>query len=219
MLETEARRIRDILSGLPLAKGCVVVDIGSSTEEFRCLSQPYIDYHVFRPLRKRGAMVVHVDAKADNGVDVVFDITAAGHGGAIDGIPKGDVVLCTGLLEHVSDREVVVKRLEKMVKDGGWLIVSAPLICEYHLDPIDTMFRPTASELKSLFADDSCETLYAEMLESDNRRVSIMDARKVRGRRFLNKILRFVLGKRLYTNLVTKPASVALIVLRKNVKK
>lgn len=63
MFLEEAIWIKNVLSGLDLRKGQSVLDIGSATEKYRCLAQPFIDYYIFRPLREKGIRAIHVDKK------------------------------------------------------------------------------------------------------------------------------------------------------------
>src|SRR5919198_408677 len=103
MLLEEAKWIARELEPLLTDSTHTVLDVGSSTEEFRRLDQPYIDYHVFRPLSHRGVSVVHVDRKAASGVDVAVDLERTSV------LPnelrgRGDVVVCSNLLEHCNDR-------------------------------------------------------------------------------------------------------------------
>ena len=60
MFLEESLWIRDVLTDLNLHKGQTVVDLGSLNEEYHCLTQPYIDYHIFRPLRKNGVEIIHI---------------------------------------------------------------------------------------------------------------------------------------------------------------
>ena len=176
MFIEEARWLNELLGGLPLERGATVLDIGSSTEYFRRVEQPYIDYYVFRPLRQRGVGAVHVDVKKDDGVDVVCDLTVPGPEDALESLPRGDVVLCSNLLEHVTDRELVANRLREVTAPGGVLIVTAPHVYPYHPDPIDTLFRPTDAELAELVGDGFTPVASA-ILEVDNPRRSEAPAR------------------------------------------
>jgi SAM-dependent methyltransferase len=146
MLAAEARWVGDRVRALGLGPGATVIDVGSSSEEFRCLVQPHIDYEIFRPLREAGVRIVHVDARADDGVDVVADVTDPA------AIPDelrgaGDVVLSASMLEHVPQRDRAVAALRELTRPGGHLIVTAPRRFPRHRDPVDTGYRPTADEL------------------------------------------------------------------------
>ena len=65
----------DRLAELDPAQRSPLVNVGSSTGEFREVRQPHIDRIVFAPLRAAGVEVVHADVKAAPGVDLVGDLT------------------------------------------------------------------------------------------------------------------------------------------------
>lgn len=148
MFVEESQWVAARIAELEVGEGDLVVDVGSSTREFRCLRQPYIDYNIFRPLRNSGAKVVHVDQKELPGVDRILDIASsdadlAGLEGA------AAVVICTNLLEHVPDRGAVFSNLKRLVRPSGHIVVTVPSLHPYHADPIDTMYRPSPEELRS----------------------------------------------------------------------
>lgn len=151
MFTEEARWIGRTLSALQLAPGAAVLDIGSSTLRFRTRVQPHIDACVFAPLRERGLAVVHLDAKDDEGVDVVCDITDPAVDPAAALGRTFDVVLCTNLLEHVADRERTARVVLGLAGPGGYLVVTVPRRYRRHLDPIDTMYRPRPDDLAAVF--------------------------------------------------------------------
>src|SRR5436190_23440563 len=101
----EALWIESALAEREITGGTTVLDIGSSTEDFRTQVQPHIEQHVFAPPRRRGATIVHVDAKEGKGVDVVCDVTDADVDLVAQLGSPFDVVLCCNMLEHVVDRE------------------------------------------------------------------------------------------------------------------
>jgi SAM-dependent methyltransferase len=148
-----------------------VLDVGSSTAEFRTRVQPHIHDEIFAPLEARGVSVVHLDAKDGDGVDVTYDLTDP----AIDARAAlgrwFDAVLCCNLLEHVVDRAVVARAVSTLVAPGGWLIVTVPRRYRRHHDPIDTMYRPMPNELSDLFAGVApFATVRAGIVRVDRRR-------------------------------------------------
>jgi hypothetical protein len=167
MFIEEARWLKEMLAAIEPKPGWTLLDIGSSTEYFRRVDQPYIDYYVFRPLRKLGVKIIHVDARRAEGVDVVCDLADPTCQALVEEIPRGDVVLCSNLLEHVRDRELVRDRLCGLTGPGGCLFVTVPHLYRYHEDPIDTMYRPTDRELAALFSVCRFETLRSTILEVD----------------------------------------------------
>jgi SAM-dependent methyltransferase len=142
----EAEWLERALNGLKLARGSKLLDIGSSTLEYRTEVQPHIERHVFAPLRERGVLVSHLDARSAPGVDIVADITSL-DGVAAEGF---DAAICTSLLEHVVDRAETVRNMCRVLAPGGVLLLSVPLRYPLHYDPIDTGFRPTPEQLADL---------------------------------------------------------------------
>ncbi|MEA2573870.1 MAG: hypothetical protein QOH93_1168 [Chloroflexia bacterium] len=165
MLIEEARWLQEKLRELAPGPGSVLLDIGSSTEYFRRMDQPYIDYYIFRPLRHAGVKIVHVDSRSGDGVDVIADIADRESEAIIAQLPRGEIVLCSNMLEHVLDREMVTRRLELLTKRGGHLIVTVPHVYHYHEDPIDTMFRPSNTELEALFSRQAFSVTASEILD------------------------------------------------------
>ena len=51
-----------------------LLNIGSSTLEFRTQTQPYIDKNIFAPLRARGGKIYHLDVKYSPDIDIVGDL-------------------------------------------------------------------------------------------------------------------------------------------------
>jgi hypothetical protein len=127
-----------------------LLDVGSSTQRFRSLEQPWIDREIFAPARRLGHPVSHLDAKPAEGVDIVADL---GDLAALDAVARRGYrsVFCSNLLEHVENREAIAGALVGLVPEGGYLFVSCPYRYPWHPDPIDTMFRPTPPELAALF--------------------------------------------------------------------
>ena len=68
-------------------------------------------------------------------------------------MPTFDLVLCTSVLEHVSDIELAKRNLVSLVEPGGCLLVTVPNRYPPHRSPIDNRYRPTSNELESLFQE------------------------------------------------------------------
>jgi SAM-dependent methyltransferase len=173
VLIEEARWLESVLKDMGPGKDWTVLDIGSSTEYFRRVDQPYIDYFVFRPLRKLGVTVLHVDTREGEGIDVRYDISDPASPAVGGKIPQGRIVLCCNLLEHVRDRQMVVRRLDALTEPGGYLVVTVPHVYRYHEDPIDTMYRPDNVELEKLFSDLGYETVRSTVLDVECGYVTI----------------------------------------------
>ena len=175
MFVDESLWIRVALERANLNAGMTVLDIGSSTRAFRTVTQPHIDGNVFEPLRQRGISPIHLDARAEPGVDIVADVTS------LEGVDRCfDVVLCTNLLEHVVDRAATLQNVKRVVAPRGLLLLTVPRRYRLHQDPIDTGFRPSADELSQLVG-------WPEVLEREV--VTVRAHQHYRGRRLLRRWL------------------------------
>src|SRR5260370_9935859 len=127
-----------------------LLNVGSSTLEFRTQKQPYIDQNIFAPLRARGGKVFHLDIKDAPGVDIVGDLLHPDFLAKLINIQIRSIMI-SNILEHVTNREDICHVLLKILPLGGYLFVTGPHNYPYHLDPIDTMFRPTITEMHAHF--------------------------------------------------------------------
>jgi SAM-dependent methyltransferase len=127
-----------------------VLELGSSTREFRTKTHSHIDRLIHAPLRANGIRIIHSDFKPDVDVEIAGDIYS-------DRVQAklrqagADVVLCCNMFEHVVDRARLASICHAIVRPGGYLIVSVPFSYPYHLDPIDTYFRPAPKEIAAMF--------------------------------------------------------------------
>jgi hypothetical protein len=155
MLINEARWIQEQLEQIDAHLLSPMLNIGSSTLDFRESVQPWINDYIFDPLHRRGVEVRHLDIMPGEGVDIVGDITVQA---VIDGIARQQFrsILCSNLLEHVSDVHRICAAIEAVAPTNGHVIVTVPRRFPYHPDPIDMMFRPDLSQLLSFFPGSRC---------------------------------------------------------------
>ena len=146
----ESQWLGERLARLPSADLFPLLDIGSSTLEFRTVAQPWIDQYIFEPLRSRGGKVIHVDRKAGPGVDIVGDLLDPDFQREVVALGAKSV-LASNVLEHVVARQQLCDFIAEVVPRGGYIIVSGPQQYPYHEDPIDAMFRPTVQEVVESF--------------------------------------------------------------------
>ncbi len=151
----------------------MALDVGSSTRNYRLARQPHIERHVLAPLRERGIELASLDAKWDEGIDYVADITTVDFDvGAVVG-RRFDLVLCNNVLVHVSDVSRGASVLPKLVAPGGFLLVSSPQSFRRVPDPLDNGFRPSPSELAEVLtagsSSNDLELLRGESVRIDNR--------------------------------------------------
>jgi hypothetical protein len=150
MRPAEARWIAHQLAELPPDQISPLVNIGSSTREFRERRQPHIEQLIFAPLRARGVEVIHTDLKPDDGVDIAGDLGDPRVQAALRA-RRPRAALTTNLLEHVPAPAELARAIGALVAPGGVVIATVPRSYPYHADPIDTGFRPAPGELAALF--------------------------------------------------------------------
>jgi hypothetical protein len=146
MFVQEAKLLHELIGSLQWSVNGSILDIGSSGKDYRCNIQPHIDEFVFRPLREAGCKIAYLDKKNVDGIDIVADLTD----------PMFDrnsqkttfnLIICSNILEHVIDRELFMRNLFSFSHKGTFIIMTVPFRYFKHLDPIDTMFRPSPTEL------------------------------------------------------------------------
>ena len=146
MFVEEAQWVKARLADLPLRAGARVLDIGSSTLEYRTVRQPHITELVHNPLLARGLAITCGDIKEGEGVDLVIDLSRRDLPAAAFAQPY-DLVICSNILEHIVDRETFIGNVLRFCATPGYLLCTVPHQFPYHADPIDTMYRPDTTEL------------------------------------------------------------------------
>lgn len=159
MFAREARWIGERLAAYPAADLSPLLNIGSSTRDFRERVQPWTAEHLFAPLAVRGVEVVHLDARVGEGIDICADLLDAADFTRVTH-RRYRAVLCCNVLEHVTDAAAFARRCSELVVNGGLIVVAVPRSYPRHGDPIDTLYRPTPQEAASLFPD-------SRVIESD----------------------------------------------------
>lgn len=150
MLIEEAKWLSNVISKMEPSKIYPLLNIGSSTEKFRKVTQPWIDQYLFAPAKEKGLLVVHSDIKNAEGVDIVGDLTDKVFLQKLKNM-EFKSILCANLLEHVTNKEEICAAIEAIVRPGGYIFVTCPYHYPYHPDPIDTQYRPKPEELAQLF--------------------------------------------------------------------
>jgi SAM-dependent methyltransferase len=87
--------------------------------------------------------------KKEVGVDLVADVTKENFADGL--LDKFALTICTNLLEHVEDIDLVIKNLVKITRSGGHILITVPYKYKIHLDPIDNGFRPTPQQIVDRF--------------------------------------------------------------------
>lgn len=175
MLPREAQKLGEMLSRMPLEQVSPLVNLGSSTRSFREHQQPYIQQFIFTPLDRRGVRAVHADLKQDEGVDIVGDVYDPSFQRQVKAI-EPRLILCCNMLEHVVDRARFAAACSGLLPPGGYLLLSVPYSFPYHMDPIDTLYRPSPAELSALFPE--WETVESGVVVEDSSYLTDLQSRR-----------------------------------------
>ncbi len=150
MLVEESVWIKDTLTNYFSENNFPILNVGSSTAQFRQSVQPFIHSNIFEPLLKQNKNVIHLDIKKADGVDIEGDLTKEDFRSTLLSLNVNSI-LCSNLLEHLKNPEIIALAMLQTLNSGGLLLVTVPHFFPYHNDPIDTMFRPSVEKLHQLF--------------------------------------------------------------------
>ena len=150
MFDIESQWVGDRLAAYPAPQISPLLNVGSSTAEFRERAQPWTERNIFAPLSERGVEIVHLDARAGAGIDIRADLLNEADFARI-GFGRYRALLCCNILEHVRDPGEFARRCVELVAPGGVIVVTVPRSYPRHGDPIDTLYRPSPGEAASLF--------------------------------------------------------------------
>lgn len=162
MFDLESQWIGGRLASMPAAELSPLLNVGSSTREFREATQPWMTRNIFAPLAARGVEIVHLDARSGSGIDLRADLLN-GDDFARVAARRYRALLCCNILEHVIDHREFARRCAALVAPGGTIVVTVPLSYPRHGDPIDTLYRPDPTEAAALFPD--CSVSAAEIID------------------------------------------------------
>jgi SAM-dependent methyltransferase len=162
MFREEAIWVENVLKDIsPLPHNNRVANLGSSTGYFREVIQPHINKHIINPLSNNGWNIINIDLKEEDGVDIIADVTKSDFSNQLNSFA---LTICTNMLEHVEDIELVVKNLQKITIKGGYILLTVPYKYKKHLDPIDNMFRPTPQQIVDLFPSKEVEIIAKDVI-------------------------------------------------------
>jgi SAM-dependent methyltransferase len=127
-----------------------VLELGSSTRDFRTKTHPHHDQLIHAPLRAKNVRIILSDLQPDVDIEIAGDIYSDTVRGKLRQV-NADAVLCCNMFEHVVDRARLARICDEVLRPGGYLIVSVPFSYPYHTDPIDTYFRPSPEDIAAMF--------------------------------------------------------------------
>lgn len=150
MFYKEAEQINKILADFQSDQINPIIEIGSSTSDFRETKKPHINKFIHQYLSLRNIRIYTSDLKSGAGIDLSGDIFEESFSESLRLLnPK--MVLCCNILEHVKNPELFAKIVSSLIQRNCHIICSVPLDYPYHPDPIDNLLRPSPDEIAQLF--------------------------------------------------------------------
>jgi hypothetical protein len=155
MLLFESQWLKSVIEELLLPPGMKVLNFGS--QKLSALKyQGYIAENIYRTVALKHWQLLNFDLFPGEGVDISGDIMNDNCFSALVQHKFG-VVFVFNVLEHLVDRTSICSRIEQLIPEDGYLLVSVPFKYPIHNAPIDNHFRPTPNEVLQLFP--SCTLL------------------------------------------------------------
>ena len=96
---------------------------------------------------------VAFDVAPGDKIDVVGDITKTGFADQ-----SFDTIVCTQVFEHIATPWLAAAEISRILKPGGYCLVTAPFLQVYHADPHD-YYRYTVDGMKALFEKGGLEII------------------------------------------------------------
>jgi hypothetical protein len=171
----EAIWIGNLLRNLDVELIGRTLELGTSSRSFREISKPHIARNIHKPLIDRGVSITTSDLFDADGVDIVGDIYDPGVQKRLTDVQATTLLVCN-IFEHVRDPGEFAKICDKLLLPGGMLIVTVPYSYPYHLDPIDTLFRPKPEEVLRLFP--GYQIVSSDIISSDTHADDLRTAKQ-----------------------------------------
>src|SRR5260370_16805546 len=150
MFDNESLWIADKLAAYPAPQISPLLNVGSSTSDFRERVQPWTTRNIFGPLEERGVAIVHLDSRSGTGIDICADLLDEADFARIRST-RYRALLCCNVLEHVLDPAEFARRCVELVLPGGFIVVTVPRSYPPHAHPIDPFYPPTPAPPPALF--------------------------------------------------------------------
>lgn len=167
MLKNESLWIKQFLPTIISEDALPILNVGSSTSHYRKVTQPYVQENIFSHFADEKSQVIHLDMKADQGVDLVGNLYDPVFLQKIKQL-KIKTVFCNNILMYLDQgsRQKLAEIFYAIIPEGGYLVISNSCIFPSAPDPKEEYYRAEALEMyHSLFS--KFKLIAAEEVEDD----------------------------------------------------
>lgn len=148
MLLNESIWIKEKLKVVINAKAFHILNVGSSTLEYRTKFQPFIQQNIFSQIPNEKKNVIHLDMKAAAGVDLVGDLYDDQFLEKVKQL-RIKSILCNNLLMYLDSslRNKLAQIFFELLPADGFLIVTNSHIFPAAPDPKEAYYRADPEEM------------------------------------------------------------------------
>jgi len=148
MLNEESLWIGKKIKTITETKSFPILNIGSSTKEYRTVKQSFIQKNIFDLIPDETRNVVHLDMKAAEGVDLVGNL----HDQAfLEEIKQYKVktILLNNVLMYLEDKErqALCHSLDEILEKNGYIIVTNSHVFPPAHDPVESYYRASPENI------------------------------------------------------------------------
>lgn len=148
MLRNESLWIKKFLPTIIIENAFPVLNVGSSTSQYRKITQPHVQENIFSQFTDEKSQVIHLDMKTDDGVDLVGNLYDPQFLQKIKKL-KIKTIFCNNILMYLNDesRRNLAEIFYSIVPKGGYLLISNSHVFPSAPDPQEEYYRDGATKM------------------------------------------------------------------------
>lgn len=149
MLHEESLWIGNKIKTITETNSYPILNIGSSTKEYRTIRQSFIQKNIFDLIPNESTNVIHLDMKAAEGVDLVGNLYDKEFLEKIKQY-KFKTILLNNVLMYLEEKERIElsRTLEDILEKDGYIIVTNSHVFPPAHDPVESYYRGSPEKIQ-----------------------------------------------------------------------